>query len=136
MDPEKKIPIFTWFYELGDVYLTVSVKDNPKILLPPHLLVKELETFVVGAIPTPDLSYDNSGIMAPMRFGPNFFSCFFSWDSIVSMGGAHAVIQFFNQKTGEQGDVNGSSDKKKGIESGEKEKTPKQSQKSHLRVVK
>lgn len=136
MDPEKKIPIFRWFYDLGDVYLTVLTIDNNKINIPPHLMQKEVETFVVGAIPTPDLTYDNSGITAPMRFGTNFFSCFFSWDAIVSMGGSSALIQFFNQKTDKHDDVKESTALKENTESEKKEKTPKHSQKSHLRVVK
>jgi len=137
MDQINKIPVFDWFFDLGDVYLTVLIKGVQDIKVPQHLLEKEAEIFIVGDVPTPHLTYNKEGVNSPMRFGDTSFNCFFPWDAIVRMGGESAVIQFAVDEAKNE-DFSGSalnptakkSNKGKG-KSGESEK-----KKSHLRVVK
>ena len=89
-----KIPIFDWFYEQGDVYLTVLLTGSDLLEIPSSIHEKKVETFVVGNTPTPNLTYDKNGIEAPMKFGNNYFNCFFPWECIIMMSCNSAVIQF------------------------------------------
>ncbi|MFQ5561507.1 MAG: hypothetical protein ACE5FU_13115 [Nitrospinota bacterium] len=123
-----KIPVFDWFYEQGDVFLTIRFGLSNLIQVPTPMLGKEMETFVVGEVPTPKLTYNEQGVSAPMRFGNTFSTCFFPWESIVRMGGASAVIQF----AVDEADGESVPEKKKG--GATPKKTPRK--KNHLRVIK
>lgn len=93
-----KIPVFEWFYQQGDVFLTVLTGGSDSLKIPPQFFENKLETFVVGNSSTPNLTYDEIGITTPMRFGKDFFQCFFPWDSIIVMNGPAAVIQFITEE--------------------------------------
>ncbi len=89
-----KIPVFKWFYEQGNVYLTILISCSDSLELPSSIHKKKVETFVVGNAPTPNLIFNEEGIEAPMKFGNNYFNCFFPWECIVMMSGPNAIIQF------------------------------------------
>lgn len=93
-----KIPVFDWFYEQGDVYITILLCGSDLLEIPSSFHEKKVETFVVGNAPTPNLTYDETGIEAPMKFGNNYFNCFFPWECIIMMGGPSAIIQFVTEK--------------------------------------
>ena len=93
-----KIPVFDWFYEQGDVYLTLLISGSDQIEIPSSIHERKMETFVVGNSPTPNLTYDEKGINAPMKFGNNYFNCFFPWECIIMMSGPNAIIQFVTEK--------------------------------------
>ncbi|MDP6625587.1 MAG: hypothetical protein QGG87_03920 [Nitrospinota bacterium] len=93
-----KIPVFEWFYEQGNVYLTILLSGSDLLEIPSSIHEKKVETFIVGNSPTPNLTYDKKGIEAPMRFGNNYFNCFFPWECIIMMSGPHAVIQFATER--------------------------------------
>ena len=93
-----KIPVFDWFYEQGDVYLTLLISGSDQIEIPSSIHEKKMETFVVGNSSTPNLTYDEKGINAPMKFGNNCFNCFFPWECIIMMSGPNAIIQFVTEK--------------------------------------
>ena len=93
-----KIPVFDWFYEQGDVYLTLLISGSDQIEIPSSIHEKKMETFVVGNSSTPNLTYDEKGINAPMKFGNNYFNCFFPWECIIMMSGPNAIIQFVTEQ--------------------------------------
>jgi len=89
-----KRPIFDWFYEQGDIYLTIMTTNSPLIKVPLEIMKKKFERLVIGETSTPRLTYNEEGINVSMRFGPKFEDCFLPWNSIVVMEGDEAVIQF------------------------------------------
>lgn len=94
MKSVNKIPVFEWFYEQGDVYLTILLTGSDLLEIPSSIHKKKVETFVVGNAPTPNLTFNEKGVEAPMKFGNNYFNCFFPWECIIMMSGPSAIIQF------------------------------------------
>ena len=90
-----KLPVFEWFYPLGDVMVTVSTQVDG-VDVPSSLRQQEIVDFILGEIPTPKLVADDNGVSAPMRFAGSLYSCYFPWDSIIQMSGQDAVMQFRN----------------------------------------
>lgn len=121
-----KIPVFEWFYEQGDVYVSVHLGSSDLLVLPPAMHDKKIETFVIGNASTPNLTFDEEGIKAPMRFGNNFFNCFFPWESIIMFSGQSAVMQFATEEKIHPPPEK--KDKGKGLKEGRR--------KGHLRIVK
>lgn len=89
-----KRPIFDWFYDQGDIYVTVITTNSPLLIVPPESMQKKFEKFIIGETSASRLSYNEIGINVSMRFGARYEECFLPWDSIVIMEGNEAVIQF------------------------------------------
>ncbi len=87
------LPVFEWFYEHGDIMLTIRT-TAPGVEVPVDLRANELVDFIIGAKPTPKLQYDKFNITAPMRFSQKLYKCIFPWNSIVRISSDKAVIQF------------------------------------------
>ncbi len=90
-----KLPVFEWFFPLGDIMVTVNTRVEG-VDIPPKLRQQEIVDFILGEIPTPKLKTDKNGITAPMRFSSSLYSCYFPWNSIIQMSGPDAVMQFRN----------------------------------------
>lgn len=90
-----KLPIFEWFFALGDVLVTVNTKSEG-VDIPKNLGQQEMVDFIFGENPTPKVEADEYGVSAPMRFSGSLYPCYFPWSSIVQMSGKDAVIQFRN----------------------------------------
>ncbi len=108
-----KIPIFKWFYDQGDTYLSILTNCSDLLKIPQNFYDKKTETFIVGNTPSPNLTYDEKGVTAPMRFGSRIFNCFFPWDCILVMSNSSAVIQFATGNKPQKDPSTVSSDKKK-----------------------
>ncbi len=128
-----KIPVFDWFYEQGDVYITLLISGSDQIEIPSSIHEKKMETFVVGNSSTPNLTYDKKGINAPMKFGNNYFNCFFPWECISVMSGPNAVIELTTEEKSKTGQSHLKPGKKKFPLN--KKKKPSRDR-SHLKVVK
>jgi stringent starvation protein B len=118
-----KQPVLDWFLSMGDVLVTVETKADG-VDVPKHLYQSETVDFILGKVPTPNLSMDGDGVVAPMRFGGVLHTCVFPWESIRQMASPLAVMHFTKVPTGEAKEDD---DKKKGSS---KKKG------GHLRVVK
>ncbi len=127
-----KRPIFDWFYDQGDLYVTIMTTNSPLIKVPPDIMKKKFEKFVIGGTSTPRLTYNEEGINVSMRFGRKFEDCFLPWDSIVVMEGDEAVIQFAVS------DIEDDEIEEKGEESRGADKTEGEGKKrgGHLKLVK
>ncbi|MBU2591448.1 MAG: hypothetical protein ABIJ24_00645 [Nitrospinota bacterium] len=127
-----KRPIFDWFYEQGDLYVTIMTTNSPLIKVPPDIMKKKFEKLVIGESSTPRLTYNEEGISVSMRFGRKFEDCFLPWDSIVVMEGEEAVIQFAVS------DIEDDQVEEEGEDSNDKEKTGEKGEKKggHLKLVK
>lgn len=88
-----KLPVFNWYLELGDVLLTINAKAK-NVSLPPQLREEESVNLIVGFKPTPDISADEWGVVAPMRFSGAQYTCKIPWESVMQMSSKDAVISF------------------------------------------
>lgn len=90
-----KYEYFSDLWAQGDVFVAVALK-HPGVVVPDFVRAqdKETETFVLGMTPTPKLTTDSGGIIAPMRFNQYFFDCYFPWDSIFAVVNNDVQIAF------------------------------------------
>lgn len=99
-----KLPIFEWFFALGDVLVTVNTRSEG-VDIPKTLDQQEMVDFIFGENPTPKVEADEYGVSAPMRFSGSLYPCYFPWSSIVQMSGRDAVIQFRNAETSSEAET-------------------------------
>ncbi|VAX18854.1 hypothetical protein MNBD_NITROSPINAE01-1709 [hydrothermal vent metagenome] len=99
-----KVPVFEWFYTQGDLLVTVTTALE-SVDVPANLKRQEVVDFILGAVPTPKLSFDEIGIKTPMRFSGKLHNCYFSWESIIQMSSQDAVIQFRNKHAEKEVDM-------------------------------
>ena len=90
-----KLPVFEWYLDHGDVLLTVNSQAR-NVSLPPQFRDQENVNLVVGLKPTPELSADEWGVVAPMRFSGAAYTCKIPWMSVMQMSSQDAVISFRN----------------------------------------
>ena len=88
-----KLPVFEWYLDHGDVLLTVNSQAR-NVSLPPQFRDQENVNLVVGLKPTPELSADEWGVVAPMRFSGAAYTCKIPWMSVMQMSSQDAVISF------------------------------------------
>ena len=124
-----KVPVFEWFYGHGDVLVSVNTAlDNVDV--PVTLKRQEVVDFILGAAPTPKLSFNEEGIKTPMRFSGKLHECYFPWESIVQMSSQDAVIQFRNKHADIEKAATASATKQA------KTKKAKKAGRANLRIVK
>ncbi len=120
-----KVRVFDLLYEDGDVLVTINTSVEG-VSAPPNLADQETVSFVLGAVPTPNMEVSEWGIVASMRFTGNLFSCKIPWESVVQMSSENAVVQFRNagepEKSKPDPDTQSEPKQKKG--------------RSHLRLIK
>lgn len=133
MSITNKSPVFEWFYAEGVVYITVVTGRSNLLKIPQRFYSNKTETFVMGNTPTPDITYDETGIKTSMRFGNDLFHCFFPWECISVMSGPNAVIEFTADEKSKTGQSPLKSGKKK-FPLNKKKKSSRD--RSHLKVVK
>lgn len=122
-----KLPVFEWYLKAGEVLLTVDPRVEG-VDLPPNLRDQEnYVNLIVGRIPTPKLTADEWGVLAPMRFSESAYTCRLPWEAVLQMSSHDAVIQF-RSKDGKEGVA--SAYAKNRAKKGKKNFRP------HLRVVK
>jgi len=90
-----KLPVFEWFFNQGDVLITVNTHVD-QVDIPPNLRNQEIVDFILGPTPTPKMTMDERGVTASMRFSGALYACYFPWTAIIQMSGQDAVIQFRN----------------------------------------
>ncbi len=116
-----KRPVFEWFLAQGDVMITVTPPSHG-LIIPKHLATKDKIDFILGDIPTPNISIDDDGVVAPMRFAGELFKCVFPWSAMLQMSGQDAVIYFRTDAAMER--------------ESQQERTNKVKKRSNLRLVK
>ena len=87
-----KLKLFNTLYDEGDVNVVVDTTLEG-VMVPEHTGGK-LTNFVLGTIPSPHLTANEEGIVAPLRFGTERFVCFFPWIAIRALVTRQAIVNF------------------------------------------